>query len=432
MRVDGRTFFRRPDLTKDAPPVTDLLLANCSILDVESGAVEARSIRIEGDTIAAVGAGLSAEGCTVVDMAGAHVMPGLISCHTHLTIVFPFSHSRTDEDPALTALRAYSRARDALNAGVTTIRTVGEINRADIALRQSIKAGWVVGPRIYSAGYGVSTTGGHGHSFTAEADGADDFLRKCRLDLLAGADHVKIFLTGGIAHQGESLAQAEMIDAEINAAVAAARRAGTYVAAHAGAADAIAHGVSLGITCFEHAYEIDREAARAVVSVDGFVVPTLCVTRSPAWMRDHCFEHWTIEKALSAAEIHRDAIRIAFEEGVTLVNGTDIPPGDLDDGVPVVVREMENMLDIGMTPLQAIQTTTINASRLLRAPDIGHIRPGAKADLLALGANPAEDLSALHAPRMVMIGGRVARDEDGLAPDFALKAAAPHCLRYAS
>lgn len=417
--------------------MTQLLLNNCSILDVETGAVTKGAILVEGDTIVAVGADVAASGaapdCESVDMGGAHVMPGLISCHTHLTIVFPFSHSRPDEDPALTAFRAYSRARDALHAGVTTIRTVGEINRADIALRNSIKAGWVVGPRIYSAGYGVSTTGGHGHSFTAEADGADDFLRKCRLDLLAGADHVKIFLTGGIAHQGESLAQAEMIDAEINAAVAAARRAGTYVAAHAGGAGAIAHGVSLGVTCFEHAYEIDREASRAVKEADGFVVPTLCVTRSPAWMRDHCFEHWTIDKATSAADIHRDAIRIAFEEGVTIVNGTDIPPGDLDDGVPVVVRELENMLDVGMTPLQALQTATINASRLLRAPDLGRIRVGAKADLIAMAGNPAQDLTALHDLDMVMIGGRIARGSAAQAsPDFALRRAAPHCLRYVS
>ena len=390
-----------------------MILKNCRILDVESGAITEAAITVANDEIVSIDRVVGQDGgLQVIDMQGAYVLPGLISCHTHLTIVFPFHLSDPDEDAAISAYRAYRRGQDALQAGVTTVRTVGELNRADIALRKSIAAGWVNGPRIFSAGLGVSVTGGHGHGFTAEADGADDFRKKCREDLLAGANHIKIFMTGGIAHKDETFSESQMSDEEIRATVEVANSKGTYVCAHVGDSEPIMKGVKAGVRSFEHTYNLDLSTvATAIKEAGGYIVPTLGVTRSRDWMRRHGFEEWTICKAVSAAGDHLESIRTAVKAGVTLVNGTDIPPGDTDDGAPIVIREMEHCLEAGLNPLQVIQTATVNAASLINNNQLGVIKPGAKADFIASVRNPMEEISHLREIFFVMQAGTVIRDD---------------------
>ena len=390
----------------------ETILKNCRLLNVENGEISEVSISLLNDEIQSIDTAIAETSSSqVIDMQGAYILPGLISCHTHLTIVFPFHLSDPNEDAAMTAFRAYRRGQDALQAGITTVRTVGELNRADIALRRSIAAGWVTGPRIFSAGLGVSVTGGHGHGFTAEADGADDFRKKCREDLLAGANHIKIFLTGGIAHKDETFDEAQMSDDEIRATVEVAKSKGTYVCAHVGDSEPIMKGVKAGVRCFEHTYNLDAKTAAAIKEIDGFIVPTLGVTRSKDWMSQHGFEDWTICKAVSAAPDHLDSIKTAIKAGVTLVNGTDIPPGDHDDGAPIVIREMEHCVEAGLNPLQAIQTATLNAAKLINVNNLGVIKAGAKADFIATIANPVEDISNLRNIFFVMQGGIVVRDD---------------------
>ena len=390
----------------------ETILKNCRLLNVENGEISEVSISILNDEIQSIDTAIAETSSSqVIDMQGAYILPGLISCHTHLTIVFPFHLSDPNEDAAMTAFRAYRRGQDALQAGITTVRTVGELNRADIALRRSIAAGWVTGPRIFSAGLGVSVTGGHGHGFTAEADGADDFRKKCREDLLAGANHIKIFLTGGIAHKDETFDEAQMSDDEIRATVEVAKSKGTYVCAHVGDSEPIMKGVKAGVRCFEHTYNLDAKTAAAIKEIDGFIVPTLGVTRSKDFMSRHGFEDWTICKAVSAAPDHLDSIKTAIKAGVTLVNGTDIPPGDHDDGAPIVIREMEHCVEAGLNPLQAIQTATLNAAKLINVNNLGVIKAGAKADFIATIANPVEDISNLRNIFFVMQGGIVVRDD---------------------
>ncbi|MBT7953460.1 MAG: amidohydrolase family protein [Gammaproteobacteria bacterium] len=388
------------------------ILKNCRVINVENGEISQVAISIQNDEIQTIDNTVDERGSSlVIDMQGAYILPGLISCHTHLTIVFPFHLSDPNEDAAMTAFRTYRRGQDALKAGVTTVRTVGETNRADIALRKSIAAGWVTGPRIFSAGLGVSVTGGHGHGFTAEADGADDFRKKCREDLLAGANHIKIFLTGGIAHKDETFDESQMSDEEIQATVEVAKSKGTYVCAHVGDSGPIMRGVKAGVRCFEHTYNLDAKTASAIKEIDGFIVPTLGVTRSKDWMSQHGFEEWTICKAVSAAPDHLESIKTAVKAGVTLVNGTDIPPGDSDDGAPIVVREMEHCVEAGLSPLQAVQTATLNAAKLIRSNNLGVIKPGAKADFIATTANPVEDVRNLREIFFVMQGGAIVRDD---------------------
>ena len=141
-------------------------------------------------------------------------------------------------------------------------------------------------------------------------------------------------------------------------------------------------------------------------------MPTLGVTRSPDWMKANRFEDWTIEKALAGGADHLDSIRYAVEAGVKIVNGTDIPPADVDGGVTVAVREMEHMVTAGLSPLESLRATTLRAAELLGlASEIGVVERGYAADLIAVRANPLEEVAALRDIHFVMQAGRVIRWE---------------------
>jgi len=386
--------------------VTTLL--NCSAIDVREGRVREGAVSIEEGLISAFERGGGGE---TIDLEGAFLLPGLITCHTHLSIVFPFHETDENESPAITALRCQKRATDALRAGITTVRTVGEMHRADISLRQMIQKGWAVGPRILSAGKSISVTGGHGCGFGAIlADGPEAFLRAARQELLAGANHIKIYITGGIAQREEGFAEPQMTVEEMQAVVSAARSKDTYVCAHAGGSSQIIKAAEAGVRCFEHCYQLDREAARIIKEVGGYVVPTLGVTRSPEWMKANGFAPWTTDKALAAAPEHLESIRTAVKEGVTIVNGTDMPPGDLADGVNATVREMGFMAEAGLSPLDAIRASSIRPAEMMSVDkQVGAIEPSLAADLIAVRENPLKDLGALKDIFFVMQAGRVVR-----------------------
>ena len=349
----------------------------------------------------------------VVDVAGRWLLPGLISCHTHLSVVFPFSDTDEAENPAITAYRSATRAGEALHAGITTIRCVHEQNRADLLLRAALRRGWFRAPRIRGAGRAISTRGGHGQGAgCAYATGEQEFYEAALAELAAGADHVKIFINGGLAGAGETYEQPEMTDGEIRGAVRAATEQDTYVVAHSGESAAIRQALAQGVRCFEHAYRLDADTAELLAQAGVFLTPTLCVTRSESWMRATGFEEHSIENARNAADDHLASIQRAIQAGVTLVNGTDIPPGDLVDGTPAAVHEVQLMAGAGLSPLLSLQSVSVNAARLLGIDGhVGQIRPGYAADFVALAADPLDDIAALRTISLVVQSGTVVRDE---------------------
>jgi imidazolonepropionase-like amidohydrolase len=348
----------------------------------------------------------------VVDVAGRWLLPGLISCHTHLSVVFPFSATDEAENPAITAYRSATRASEALRAGITTIRCVHEQNRADLLLRTALQRGWFTAPRILGAGRAISTKGGHGQGAgCAYATGEQEFYEAALAELAAGADHVKIFINGGLASAGEHYERPEMTDGEISGAVRAAGEHDTYVVAHSGESSAIRQALAQGVRCFEHAYRLDEQTAALLARPGVFLTPTLCVTNSEPWMRARGFEEHSIRNALNAADDHLASIQRAIRAGVTVVNGTDFPPGDLVDGTPVAVHELLLMAGAGLSPLLSLRSVSVNAARLLGIDDrVGQIRPGYAADFVAVAANPLDDLAALRAISLVVQDGRVVRD----------------------
>jgi imidazolonepropionase-like amidohydrolase len=394
------------------PTANSRWLAHANVVDVEGGGVFVdRNVEIVDGKILSISSSLPPGRADVTDVEGRFVLPGLISCHTHLSIVFPMSATDPMENPAATALRAAKRAREALAAGITTVRCVHEQNRVDLWLRDARRQGWVDVPRIFGAGQAITTPTGHGAgSACVEAEGEDEFYRAACAELGAGADHLKIFINGGLAREGEDPSRPEMSDEELSGTVQAAREHGSYVVAHSGSSTAIRQALARGVRCFEHAYELDVETAALVAGEGGYITPTLVVTRCQEWMRANNFAEATIANAAAAAEGHLESIKNAIAARVPLLCGTDLPPGDDVGGLSSTVLELLLLEEAGLSRLEALRTATTNPARMVGATgEIGQVAPGFWADLVAVDENPLDDLSGLGSVRLVLQEGRVVK-----------------------
>lgn len=385
-------------------------LTNVHVVDVDTGEIHRdRTVELAGDRIAGIGATVPPGATGVVDLPGRYLIPGLISCHTHLSVVFPFSDLDPAEDPAVTAFRAAVRAADALRAGITSIRCVHEQNRVDLHLRAARARGWIRAPRIWGAGQAITTPNGHGSgSACVVASGEDEFYRAGIDELAAGADHLKVFITGGLAAEGEDPSRPEMTDGELDGVVRAAGEHHTYVVAHSGASAAIRQALARGVRCFEHAYELDADTAALLARRDVFVTPTLVVSRCEPWMRANGFAQATIDNAARVAGSHLASIRRAVDAGVRILGGTDLPPGDLVGDLAAGVLELVLLQEAGLSTLGALQASTVNPALLLGMPgDLGRVAPGYLADLVAVDEDPLADLRALGSVALVLQGGTV-------------------------
>lgn len=384
-------------------------LRNLQLVDTLTGRVAPTSIEIADGAIRSVG-DASGSGDSL-DLSGGFVLPGLISCHTHLQATYPYEARDPNERYERTFERAIHQATSTLMAGITTVRCLHELHAVDLSVREAIRRGAVAGPRIYAAGRALTVPRGHGDGLGGRvAVGEHGFEQAARAELAAGADHVKVFATGGLARAGESLDEPEMSASEMRGAVRAAADHGTYVVAHAAGSRAIAQGLDAGIRSFEHAYRLDEQTAARMAADSAYLGATLVVTHSPSWMQTAGFPESAIARSVAAADEHLESASRAVRAGVTMVNSTDFPPGSLDDGVPLAVREMELAVAAGLDPLGAIQTATVNAAALLGQPILGRTEIGSPADLVVVDENPLDDIRAMRRIRMVIQSGRVIQD----------------------
>lgn len=402
-----------------------LWLRGGRVVDVLTSTTSRADVAVRDGRITLVGTADPAAGDTVIDLDGRYLAPGLVSVHTHLTIVYPFDDTDVLEGSAASALRAASRARDALWAGVTTVRTLDEQNRADIELRAAVAAGWQLDvPRILASGRAIGVTGGHGKGMACSyADGHDEFLKAARQELEAGADHIKVFITGGIAHADESFNGAQMTTDEMRAVVRAAREHDTYVVAHAGGGGAIREAMSVGITRFEHGYDLDDETVADMAQHRAYLTPTLSVTSCPQWMLDHGFTQWQVELAQRVHPTHLASIQRAFGaavtstadldgDGIRIVAGTDYLPGEPNDGTSCAVREIELLEEAGLPTAAALRAGTWEAARLLGChDDFGSVAAGLAADLIVLEEDPTVSVRALRSIGTVVQAGRLVRSD---------------------
>jgi imidazolonepropionase-like amidohydrolase len=244
------------------------------------------------------------------------------------------------------------------------------------------------------------------------AEGADEFYQAARNELEAGADHVKIFASGGLARAGEALDKTEMSQQEMAGAVRAAVERATYVVAHTATSSSIRVGLSAGVRCFEHAYMLDERTAQEMAAAGAYLTPTLVVTHVPDWMSEAGFPPDSIERSRQMAVHHMDSVATAIAAGVAIVNGTDFPPSATSDGTSLTVRELELLVAAGLTPLTALRSATTTAAQLLGlSHETARWQAGALADFVGVEENPLTSISALRRIVLVVRAGRTVSDQ---------------------
>ena len=403
-----------------------ILLRNCSVFDgVADDVRHGAALLVADGRITAVGseAQLRRDAppqVQVIDLHGGFVMAGLLNMHTHLSLSLPGPGGAAVSalSPHGLALYMASGARRTLLSGVTTVRCVAEKDHAEFALRRAIEDGWLDGPRIFTAGQALCCTGGHGHHDTdaLQCDGADSFRRGARAQIAAGADLIKVMISGGIAGEHEQIHTPQLTRDEIAAVIETAHAWGRRVTAHAGPAAIIEQAVELGLDCVEHGYQLTEPVARLMAERGTSLVPTLIVTRCKDFFDSLGVPEWMQRRSLGAADRHAASYRMALASGVEVMLGSDMPPFWSIDGTSATVRELEHMAEFGLSPLRALRAATIVPARWLGADaEIGTVEAGKYADLIAMDADPTADVSALRTVRWVMKNGEVVRDDHRLA-----------------
>ena len=405
-----------------APPAKTVVIRAGHLLDVKTGKTLANQvILIQGDKIVSVGSDTQAPAgaqMQVIDLPNATVLPGLIDAHTHLTMTTNFGYSRLAISIPREALNGARNARVTLDAGFTTVRNVGASGFTDVALRDAINAGDVPGPRMLVSGPALSITGGHCDDnllpfewhVQAEgvADGVEAVQHKTREIIKYGADLIKICATGGVLSHGDNPQASQYTLEEMKAIVADAHRLGRKVAAHAHGAQGIRWASEAGVDSIEHGSYIDDAAIAEMKKNGTYLVPTL-------YLMDWFFEN--AEKIGTPAELiakghevmpaARKNVARAFAAGVKIGFGTDaaVYPHGLN------AHEFAVYVKMGMTPLQAVQTATINDADLLGWSDkVGTIEPGKWADIIAVDGDPLADVTTLERVKFVMKGGEVVKN----------------------
>lgn len=393
-------------------PTGLVVFSNVNLADVEAGRMRnGCSIWVQGDSIVDIrpmDSEREREAAAVVECGGRTAVPGLWDLHTHPAWDWEAPPGTSGEAEATMALRALAKARQWLACGVTAIRVVATPGAVDIALRDSIARGEHTGPRVFAAGEGLSSTGGHGSYGANEGNGPEEFRRLARAQLARGADFIKLMATGGVGGSFERLTDPQLRPEEIRAAVEVAHDAGKKVTVHGGGAIGIQRALNEGVDGVEHGYEFDAETARMMADAGVLYVPTLVVSADIAyWLDLGPVPPWALAKLQQARATHRRCLELAMEAGVTIGVGTDLPTVMMG-GVCSTVREMEIMVEIGMHPVDAVRAATINAARWFgRDGELGLLSPGRKADMVLVDGDPFRDVSVLRSPWIVVLDGRI-------------------------
>lgn len=407
------------DRKPTAPGITIIHAGH--MLDVKSGrTLNDVWVVIEDGKIVRVGTGAE-QGANIIELPNATLLPGLIDAHTHLTFDPNFGYQELGISIPKEALIGAKNARITLEAGFTTVRNVGANGYTDIALRDAINEGMVPGPHIIASGPALSITGGHcdnnllPYEYHAHSDGAADGIEgvqhKVRENIKYGADVIKICATGGVLSKGDDPQASQYTLEEMKAIVADAHRLGRKVAAHAHGAQGILWASEAGVDSVEHGSYIDQPAIQMMKSKGTYLVPTLYLGD---WMTENAAKIGLPEmyagKMRTIIPIARANLKKAFDAGVKVAFGTDaaVYPHGLN------AHEFAVYVKLGMTPLQAIQTATVNAADLLGWSDrIGTLETGKFADVIAVNGDPTKDVTLLQNPVFVMKGGVVYKQQQG-------------------
>jgi len=402
-----------------APAVT-VVRADRLLLGTLDAPIRGAAVVVRGDTIVAAGRATDIAvppGARVIDLGNRTLMPGLMDMHDHIT-----GEPGDGGDSAVlketaghAAIYGVLNAKKTLEAGFTTVRNVGALGYADVALRDAINKGLVPGPRMYIATRGLGITGGHAdiNGWSPEihlpgvaqiVDGVDEVRRAVREQIKAGADHIKVTASGGILSVGDSPDAQQYSFEEMKAIVDEAARLGRKVAAHAHSGRAIVEAARAGVASIEHGSLIDEAGIAAMKEHGTVMVPTVFaldyIIRGGG---DAGIPEYAREKARNIQTLQRANLKRAFEAGVKFAYGTDagVFPHGLNAGdFPILVREL------GIPPLEAIRQATSASAELIGIQDkVGTVSAGKWADLVAVDGNPLDDIERMLNVTFVMKAG---------------------------
>jgi imidazolonepropionase-like amidohydrolase len=412
-----------------------LVVHAAQLLDVKTGTIlKDQAIFIEGDKIVKVSpapheihqpkANIDypgfGENVPTLHIVSGTVLPGLIDVHTHLTMDPNFGLAELQISSASAALTGAKNAKATLEAGFTSVRNVADYwEFADVALRNAINRGDLPGPRMQASGPAISITGGHGdsnylpfvyhHSSIGVADGVEGVQAKVRENIKYGADVIKFMATGGVLSSGDDPRASQYTLEEMKAIVTDAHRLGRKVAAHAHGGKGIIWASEAGVDSIEHGSYIDDEGIATLKKNGTYLVPTVYLAE---WFIQNADRMRVPPNLLAKAkEVFPAAdknMARAIAGGVKIAFGTDaaVYPHGLN------ARQFATYVKLGMTPIQAIQSGTVNAADLMGWSDkVGTIEEKKFADIIAVDGDPTKDVTTLEHPKLVIKGGVVYKNE---------------------
>ncbi|MFC4449970.1 amidohydrolase family protein [Halorussus aquaticus] len=376
---------------------------------VDADGVRDADVAVEDGEIVAVGE-VPDDPDEEIDATEQFVAPGLVDAHVHLMMDGRPDPGEANGDSETTlAYRATANLRDALSAGVTTVRDLGAAGTLALDARDAVEEGVLEGPRVLACGQNVVMTGGHGHWFGREADGVPEVKKAVREQLKRGADVVKCMATGGVLTEGALTGAPELDETELEALVATADAKRVPTAAHAHGTAGIKNAVRAGVSSVEHGTFMDREAAELMADRGTYWVPT---AKALYGIVDAGTEagipEFAVEKAEEAKEAWAEAFEHALDAGVPIAMGTDAgTPFNYHADIP---EELELMVEHGLSEEAALEAATVNAADLLGLDDaVGRVAEGTCADLVVLDDDPLEDVTSWQSPTRVVRRGTVVR-----------------------
>lgn len=403
-------------------PPTIVAIRAGRLIDVENGRVLTNQlIIVENDRIKSVGPDSKIpDGATVIDLSNATVIPGFIDTHTHLTGNMSDGAGAGSNSSFIdAAVLIHLNARATLDAGFTTVRDLGSMAFIDVALRRAIQSGRIPGPRMQVCGYYIGSTGSHGDTGSRNpwiasqlppemngiVNGPDEARKKVRYLAKFGAGVIKMGASAGVLSEEESVGAPQLTQEEMNAIVDEARVLGLKVAAHAHGTEAIKMAIKAGVASIEHGSFIDDDGIRMMKERGTYLSADI-------YNDDYIMSEFTrlgypqriLDKEKLVGRTQRENFRKAVNAGVKIAYGTDA--GIYPHGWNA--KQFSKMVEWGQTPMQAIQSATINSADLLGWKDrVGSVSPGKLADIVAVSGNPLEKISVLENVEFVMKGGVV-------------------------
>jgi imidazolonepropionase-like amidohydrolase len=397
-----------------------VLLHAARLLDIESGKIiNPGEVLVQDERIVEVASAVKrSQGAEVIDLGDTTLLPGLIDAHVHLFLHPGAEDLQTVEEsvPERT-ISALLAARDDLMAGFTAERDMGTegAGSADTAVRNAINHGLIPGPRLRISGNAVDILGGHEDAIhynpeqhvlsnATYANNAAELVTVIRQQLKEGADFIKVYETGPDSlRDGHFSTPFQYTEAELRAAVEEAARTGKHVAVHATGEPGTLYAVRAGVVSIDHAYQLSDETMRLMREKQIFAVPTFAITE---YFADHAATLAQSEREHHMQDFHAQEFRKQLAAGVPMAVGSDVGP--FPHGTQA--REFNLMVKYGMPPLAALQADLLNGAKLLGWQDqIGALKPGYLADIIAVPGDPLADISVLQKVSFVMKGGAVYR-----------------------